>query len=73
LDAGVKELSVFPLPERQATVEIAHMYLEFNLFHDCRKNFLPEFPCCAGKEHGNSGSTGLPALPERRHGIAEGS
>jgi hypothetical protein len=49
LDAGVKELSEFPLPERQGSVEIAYMYLEFNMFHDRRKNFSLFFPCSAGE------------------------
>jgi hypothetical protein len=48
LDAGVKELSEFPLPERQGSVEIAYMYLEFNVFHDRRKNFSLDFPARQG-------------------------
>jgi hypothetical protein len=48
LGAGVKELSEFPLPERQGSVEIAYMYLEFNVFHDRRKNFSLSFPARQG-------------------------
>jgi hypothetical protein len=62
LDAGLKVSSEFPLPERQGSVEIAYIYLEFNVFHDRRKNFSLLFPWRAGKEQGNSGSTGLPAF-----------